>query len=234
MITDLLTYLTELSLNIIDQFGYLGIAIISFLENVFTPIPSEAVLPFAGVLVTQGKMDPYAAWASSMVGGLLGSLVFYYFGYWLGVDRVYEFVGKYGKWFFLKIEDVTRSEKWFDRFGAPSVLIGRLVPQVRSFISIPAGMTKMPLPQFLFLTAVGSGIWNAFLEWLGIYFGENYETFLPILDKVDLIFVIVVFSLIAYFVWTRAGKKINGQLNNEQMSNEIEANEEAGQRKSIE
>ena len=211
MITEVLTWLTEFSLNLIDQFGYVGIAIISFLENVFTPIPSEAVLPFAGVLATQGRMNPLTAWVASMVGGVLGSLVFYYLGYWLGVARVYDFVGKYGKWVFLKVDDVTRSEKWFDRFGPASVLLGRLVPQVRSFISIPAGMTKMPLPQFLVLTTIGSGIWNGFLEWLGMYFGENYEVFLPIFRKIDIIFVLVVIALVGYFFWVRVVRKKDEQ-----------------------
>lgn len=204
MITEFLAFLTNYSLNLIEKFGYLGLVIISFLENVFTPIPSEAVIPFAGVLVSQGRMDAVSVWAAVMLGGLLGSLVFYSLGYWLGMSRVHSFVQKWGKWLFLKIEDVQKSEQWFQRYGAVSVLIGRLIPQIRSFISIPAGITKMPLGQFLFLTAVGSGLWNVFLEWLGIYFGANYTVFLPIFRKLDAILVIVAFVIVLYFIFTRS------------------------------
>lgn len=203
MITAILEYLTTFSLDMIERFGYLGIAIISFLENVFTPIPSEAVIPFAGVLVTQGRMNAVAVWVASMVGGLLGSLVFYYFGYWLGIERMGAFVDKWGKYFFLRHDDVSKAQFWFERYGDKSVLIGRLIPQVRSFISIPAGMTKMPVGRFLFLTTVGSGIWIAFLEWLGIYLGENYTVFEPIFDAIDIVFVLVVLSLVGYFVFSR-------------------------------
>ena len=207
MITDILAYLTDYSLMLIEKFGYLGIAVISFLENVFTPIPSEAVIPFAGVLVAQGKMNAIAVWVSSMIGGILGSLVFYYLGYVLGLDRVYAFVRRWGKWFFLKTEDVDNSRKWFERFGEWSVFIGRLIPQVRSFISIPAGITRMNLPTFIVLTTLGSGIWIGFLEWIGIYFGENYHVFEPIFNAMDIVFVIVVVLGLAYFLNTRVRKK---------------------------
>jgi len=203
MISELLVYLTEFSLSLIERFGYVGIAIISFLENVFTPIPSEAVIPFAGVLVAQGKMNAIAVWISSMVGGVLGSLVFYYLGYWLGTERIYGFVAKWGKWLFIQTKDVDKSIRWFERFGNISVFLGRLIPQVRSFISIPAGITKMPLPSFIMLTTLGSGIWIGFLVWLGIFFGENFTIFEPFFDAIDVIFVVTVVIIAAYFLITR-------------------------------
>ncbi|MCA9390364.1 DedA family protein [candidate division WWE3 bacterium] len=211
MITELLSILSNYSLQLIDQFGYLGIAIVSFLENIFTPIPSEAVIPFAGVLVTQGKMNIFAVWASSMAGTLLGALVFYYLGHALGVERIYGLVDKWGKYFFIKQKDIQKSEDWFTRFGHVSVFLGRLIPQVRSLISIPAGITKMPLTSFLLLTTLGSGLWTAFLEWLGIYFGDNYTIFLPIFRKLDIIFIIVFVILLIYFLYPRITRRSTDQ-----------------------
>jgi len=203
MLSELLAQLTTFSLGLIEQFGYVGIAMISFLENVFTPIPSEAVIPFAGVLVAQGKMNAIWVWVSSMIGGLFGSFVFYYLGFMLGTERVYRFVDRWGKWFFIKRTDVDKSIAWFDRFGNISVFLGRLIPQVRSFISIPAGITKMSLPSFILLTTLGSGIWIGFLVWIGVFFGENFTVFEPFFDAIDIVFVITVVIVAAYFLITR-------------------------------
>ncbi len=203
MLTDILGRLSQFSLDLIEQFGYVGIAIVSFLENVFTPIPSEAVMPFAGVLVAQGKMDPIVVWLAAVVGGLAGSLVFYALGYWLGTERVYLFVDRWGKWFFISQKDLKKAEGWFNRFGQASVFVGRLIPQVRSFISIPAGMTRMPLLSFMMLTTIGSGIWLGFLVWIGYYFGHNYRVFLPIFDMIDILFVATVVILVLYFLYRK-------------------------------
>ncbi len=203
MISELLSQLTTFSLNLIEEFGYAGIAVISFLENVFTPIPSEAVIPFAGILVAQGKMDAIGVWIASTAGGLLGSLVFYYIGYVLGAERVYRFVARWGKWFFITKGDVDKSINWFNRFGGISVFFGRLIPQVRSFISIPAGITRMSPLSFALLTALGSGIWIGFLEWLGIFFGERFVLFEPFFKVIDVVFVLVVTIIAAYFLITR-------------------------------
>lgn len=228
MLSDLLAQLTTFSLNLIEQFGYVGIAIISFLENVFTPIPSEAVIPFAGVLVAQGKMNAIWVWVASMIGGVLGSLVFYYLGYLLGTERVYAFVAKWGKWFFIQSKDVDKSVQWFERFGNISVFLGRLIPQVRSFISIPAGITKMPLPSFIVLTTLGSGIWIGFLVWLGIFFGENFTIFEPFFDAIDIIFVLTVVIIAAYFLITRYKQKGDSIKLETQDSSVEEQNEEGG------
>lgn len=207
MITELLAILSNYSLDLIERFGYFGLALVSLLENIFTPIPSEAVIPFAGVLVAQGRMNLFGVWFSSMSGTLVGSVIFYYVGYWLGVDRLYPLVARWGKYFFITTQDIQKSQSWFNRFGTFSVLLGRLIPQVRSFISIPAGMTRMPLLQFVLFTTIGSGIWTAFLMWLGIYFGENYTVFLPIFRKLDIVFVLLVMLAVGYFVYTRLSKK---------------------------
>lgn len=203
MLTELLGTLSQFSLDLIERFGYLGIAVVSFLENVFTPIPSEAVMPFAGVLVAQGRMDPVAVWVAAVGGGLVGSLVFYALGYWLGTERVYLFVDRWGKWFFISRKDLQKAEGWFNRFGHASVFVGRLIPQVRSFISIPAGMTRMPLLPFMALTTIGSGIWLGFLVWIGYYFGHNYRVFMPIFDMIDILFVATVVILILFFLYRK-------------------------------
>jgi membrane protein DedA with SNARE-associated domain len=206
MLTELLSLLSQYSLDLIERFGYIGIAVVSFLENVFTPIPSEVVIPFTGVLVAQGKMDPVLVWFAAVTGSIAGSMVFYGLGYWLGTNGLYLFVERWGKWLFISKKDIQKSERWFERFGNISVLIGRLIPQVRSFISIPAGITRMPFWTFVFLTGIGSGIWLAFLEWLGFYFGQNYTAFLPIFRVMDVIVVAVLVILLLYFIYRKKVK----------------------------
>lgn len=207
MIANFLTPVLDFFLKLIETIGYPGIVLVSLLENVFTPIPSEAVIPFAGILVTQGKLNLILVVVSATLGSIIGAFFFYYLGSTLGSEKIRRWILRWGKYFFITEEDLERAETWFQKYDVWAVLICRIVPLVRSFISIPAGYVKMPFAQFMVLTAIGTTVWSSFLVSLGIIFGKTYIRFLPYFQKLDLLFGLFFLGLTIYFVLQNLGKK---------------------------
>ena len=199
-------------LIIMAKFGYLGIIFAMFAENVFPPIPSELIMPAAGFAVARGDLNLILVILAGTLGSVLGALPLYYLGLLLNEDRLMVFTEKYGKYVFVKPNDIRASSVWFDKHGSKAVFFGRMVPGIRSFISIPAGMSKMPILPFLVFTALGSSIWTSLLTIAGYYFGENYEvieTMLAPYSKGFLLFAVVM--IIAWFIKRRlmARRNIN-------------------------
>ena len=161
--------------GLVETLGYPGLAIVVALENVFPPIPSEAVLPLAGYLVSQGRMTLWGAVLASTIGSVAGALVLYWLGYAWGERRVRALVKAHGRWLTIDEDDLDRSKEWFEHHGRMAVFIARLAPLTRSLISIPAGVEKMPLGPFLVYTTLGSGIWNAVLIGAGMLLGANWQ-----------------------------------------------------------
>ena len=160
--------------DVISSIGAPGIALLILLENVFPPIPSELVLAFSGFSAARGVVDPVTAWAAATVGSLAGAYVLYAVGARLGDDRLHELAGR--RWFVLfNQRDLRRGEAFFREHGSKVVLLARLVPVLRSVVSIPAGMTGMPLGRFTVLTVIGSGCWNALLVFAGYRLGERWQ-----------------------------------------------------------
>jgi len=160
--------------SIVDRLGEIGVGLLILLENLIPPIPSEAILPLAGFRARTGALNIWLVWPAATVGSVVGALVLYGLGRWLGYDRVHALAGK--RWFFVTSQkDVDRGERIFENHGGKMVLLGRCVPVIRSVVSIPAGISCMPLPRFLLLTAIGSGIWNALFIGLGWILGENWD-----------------------------------------------------------
>lgn len=160
--------------DVISSIGALGIALLILLENVFPPIPSELVLAFAGFSAARGAVDPLTAWAAATAGSLAGAYVLYAVGARLGYERLHELAGR--RWFVLfNQKDLARGERFFRDHGGKVVLLARLVPVLRSVVSIPAGLTHMPLGRFTLLTALGSGCWNALLIFAGYRLGERWQ-----------------------------------------------------------
>lgn len=167
--------------QLIVGLGYIGIAIVMLIENVFPPIPSELVMPLAGFFAADGKFSFAGVWVAGTVGSVMGALVLYYVGYWANRLALRYLITRYGRWVGLSVHDVDRALHAFARHGDVIVFVGRLIPIIRSLISIPAGMQRMPLGRFLVFTAAGSAIWTGVLTYAGMLFGQNWSQVLGVL-----------------------------------------------------
>lgn len=159
----------------IDTLSYFGLVLLMFAENLFPPIPSELIMPLAGYLSSQGELSLVGVVLAGMLGSVIGALPFYGVARWFGHERLADFVERHGHWLALSRQDLERAERIFQRYGGWVVLFGRLVPGVRSLISLPAGLYAMPLGRFLVLTTLGSAGWSAFLAVAGYQLGENFR-----------------------------------------------------------
>jgi membrane protein DedA with SNARE-associated domain len=197
-------HLFEQLSHIIDQIimvlGLPGITLIMFIENLFPPIPSELVMPFAGFVVGQGKANFMAVWAAGTLGSVAGAVILYYIGRWANEPIVRRFVRLFGRWFLLSEADLDRALQAFARHGEAIVFFGRLVPIVRSLISLPAGMQRMPMGRFLIFTTLGASIWTAVLTGVGVVLGANWEQVLDIARRYEQVTVLVLAGLaVAFF-----------------------------------
>jgi len=189
--------------SIVDRLGAVGVGLLILLENLIPPIPSEVILPLAGFRARTGTLDLVAVWPAATAGSLLGALLLYGLGAWLGYDRLYQLAGR--RWFVLASrKDLERGRTVFDNHGGKVVLLARFVPFLRSIVSIPAGATRMPLLRFTVLTAIGSGIWNAAFLGLGWLLGDNWDQIQGWLGPVSYVVVgLVVVGLVVLMVRRR-------------------------------
>jgi membrane protein DedA with SNARE-associated domain len=184
-----------------NKFGYLGVMLLIAIENIFPPIPSEVILTFGGFMTKQpnSSITILGVIIASTIGSMVGALVLYYIGKILNKERLQKIVsGKVGKVLRVKPKDIESADKWFDAKGNKTVFFCRFIPIVRSLISIPAGMSEMPMPKFLLYTVIGSAIWNTVLVVIGSVVGKNWEKVVEIIDKyskVVLILLVVAFIL---------------------------------------
>ena len=195
--------LASWAVDVIDKLGYLGLYLILVLENVFPPIPSEAVLPLAGYNSSRGDMNYFIALVVSTAGAVSGALILYWFGDWFGETRVRWLIRKFGKWFAISEQDFDTAGEWFDRRGNLAVLVCRCVPIVRSIVSIPAGIRRMPLIPFVIYSAIGSGIWNAVLIGLGWIVGDNWEEIEDYVGYLQYVVIVLVIGVAALYIWKR-------------------------------
>jgi len=153
---------------------YPGILFLMFLENVFPPLPSELIMPLAGYRAGQGALSLWGVILAGWAGSLLGQLPLYYLGKWVGYERLRAWADRHGEWLTVSGEEVTQAKEWFDKHGSKAVIFGRIVPGVRSLVSVPAGFGGMGLGKFLLYSAIGTGVWTAALAFLGKLLGDNY------------------------------------------------------------
>jgi membrane protein DedA with SNARE-associated domain len=183
---------------LIEAFGALGVALLMTLENLFPPIPSEFILPFAGFLVGRGELGFLPALVASTAGSLSGALILYALGRWGGRSLIL----RYGRFLRVKEADLDRAEGWFDKYDQWVILFGRMVPGVRSVVSIPAGMLRTPFLQFVLLTTAGSAAWNALLLGAGWYLGENWQQIQGIVGSVsNFVLILVAVALVCAAIW---------------------------------
>ncbi|OLV18585.1 DedA family protein [Deinococcus marmoris] len=161
--------------NLMDSLGYLGIVLLMVLENVFPPIPSELILPSAGFAASRGDLSFVGVVLAATLGSVIGTLPLYYVGRVFSEERLVEWADRHGRWLGLRGKDVRKADAWFDRHGPKAVLFGRMVPGIRSLLSLPAGMSGMALPTFVLYSAIGSALWGALLTGAGYLLGDHYE-----------------------------------------------------------
>jgi len=181
----------------VESWSYMGVVLMMAIESANIPLPSEAIMPTAGLLVQQQKMNIHLAALAGAVGCLLGSIPSYFLGYIGGRP----FLEKYGRFFLLKKKDLELADKWVDKYGDMTFFICRMLPVVRTFISFPAGVLRAHFAMFCVSTFIGSLIWCYFLTWVGIKFGENMEVFKGYWHKFDIAIVLVCVIGFGYYLY---------------------------------
>jgi membrane protein DedA with SNARE-associated domain len=194
IVFEILRPVIDLVISFISTTGYVGIFLLMILESALIPIPSEIIMPFSGFLVTSGKFHPIAVILAGSLGNLVGSVLTYYIGIKFG--RV--FIIKYGKYIFFKENHLEFTDKLFKKYGDRISFVGRLLPLIRTYVSLPAGIGKTNLAKFVFYTFAGSVIWNTMLTYAGIQLGNNWEN----IDKYSIYLdIAAVFAIVVFIVW---------------------------------
>lgn len=206
----------EWIIQVMDQFGYIGIMLLIAIENVFPPIPSEVILTFGGFLTTYTDMKVWGVIAASTVGAVIGALILYSVGRFFPPERIEGWLdGRLGKILHFKRQDVERAAKWFETKGRLTVFFCRFIPIIRSLISIPAGMTKMSMGIFLMYTTAGTFLWNMVLVYLGAFAGASWEKVAEYIDlyaHITLVVLIILFLVGGFFFYrTRIAKREKDQ-----------------------
>lgn len=184
-------------IHLMEILGAPGVGVAVFLENVFPPIPSEVVLPLAGFTASQGSMNLIAAFLWATAGSVVGAYLLYGLGAVIGANRL----RRIANWMWLvEVEDVDKSLHWFDKYGKLSILFGRLIPGVRSLISIPAGIDRMNVLSFGLFTLLGSAVWNALLIYLGFILGENWSQVTDVIGQFSTVIKIVIAALVIWAI----------------------------------
>lgn len=203
----MLSNLAQWVQDVIESLGYLGVALLVIAENLFPPIPSEIVLPFAGFVARRGDGSVVVMVLASTVGSVVGALVLYAIAAAIGPERIHTFVVRFGKWFGVKEADMVRAEEWFDRGSTVAVLVGRCVPLIRSLVSIPAGFRRMRFVPFIVLTAVGSAVWNIALIGAGAALGDQWDVVGDYVGVFQWLVIAVIVAVVIRFAVKRIQSK---------------------------
>ena len=211
------------TLELYDAVGYVGVAIAVALETIVAPIPSEIILPMAGWKVSQSAADPSVLepltglpWNLPLAIGMAtaGSLVGAVVGYYIGALGGRPLLDRYGRYVGIGEEDLDRADRWFDRWGGLAVFLGRMVPLVRTFVSYPAGISRMPMPRFLLFTTLGSVPWNLGLIYAGFLVGENYPVIEETIKPYEYVIYAAVIALVVFlavrFWWSKRQRRATG------------------------
>lgn len=201
MIEKIISWLASFAVAVISKTGYLGVTVLMAIESACIPLPSEIIMPFAGYLVYLGKLNLLLVATAGAIGCNLGSVVAYEIGCYGGRPLV----EKYGRYVWITQHDLDMADRFFQRFGSAAVFVGRLLPVVRTFIALPAGIARMPRLRFHIYTFAGSWPWCLALAWVGMKMGERWETDPRLrqwLHRLDAVIVVAVLSAAAWFVWS--------------------------------
>ncbi|MGG3284202.1 DedA family protein [Paenibacillus solani] len=195
--------------DIMEKFGYIGIMLMIALENVFPPIPSEVILTFGGFMTTYSKLTVPGVIIAATIGSVVGAVILYGIGRLLDVERLEKIVDRWGHILRVKKEDIRKADAWFDKYGYWTVLFCRMIPLIRSLISIPAGMSNMKFGMFLLFTTIGTLIWNIILVAVGAAVGDSWENIVAFMDVYsNIAYAVIAVAVIAFlFIFFRKRRK---------------------------
>lgn len=196
----MLELLASFIINFISTSGYFGVFFLMLIESALIPMPSEVTMPFSGFLVTQGIFNFWLIVLAGTLGNLIGSIAAYSLGFW-GEDHVVRFlIRKYGKYILISEHEYERSERWFRKYGELIVFTSRLLPAVRTYISLPAGIAKMNLTKFVLYTTLGSFIWSLILAYIGVILGSRWTSLSSFFHAFDAIIVIAAVIMLGWYI----------------------------------
>ena len=197
MVTTIIDFLARFVVMTIDKVGYIGVFVLMTLESCGIPMPSEVIMPFSGFVVAQGNMS---FWAIVFIGAF-GNLVGSWIAYWIGARGGRPLIEKYGKYILISKHDLDLADRWFTRYGDWTVFFGRLLPVVRTYISFPAGISKMDFKKFSYYTFAGALPWTYLFAYLGVKMGNNWEQIRTKLHGFDMSMAVIVVLFIVLYVW---------------------------------
>jgi len=205
MLEAILEGIISWTLNTISTLGYFGIFLTMAIESASIPLPSEVIMPFSGFLVSEGKFNFWWVVTAGAIGNLAGSILMYWIGFFGQESVVRRFVKGWGS-LLIDEKELAISEKWFRKYGATIILLSRVMPVVRTFISLPAGIAKVNFSKFVSLTFIGCFIWSAFLTYLGVKLGENWTFLEPTFRKFDIVIVILGIIVLGIYFYIKLKK----------------------------
>ncbi len=188
--------------RLIEQSGYLGIGFLMFLETVFPPIPSELIMPVAGLAAQRGQMNMAGVIAAGTAGAMLGNILWYLAARALGTQRLKPFIKRWGRWLGIGWKDIEKAHDWFERHGSAFVLVGRVVPTARSLISVPAGLLDMRFRSFFLASLIGTALWTAMLAFLGAQLGAHYGSIEAVIGPISILVLVAIGGAYAWRVFS--------------------------------
>lgn len=197
-VEQVLTELSKFAIATISRFGYTGILITMAIESACIPLPSEIIMPFSGYLVSTGQFTMLGVTLAGAVGNVVGSIIAFYVGVWGGRP----FVERYGRYALISRHDLDVADRWFARYGEAAVFLSRMLPVIRTFISLPAGIARMPVGRFVVFTFVGALPWCYLLAFIGLTLGERWQELRQYFHQIDLVIGALLVAAVAYFLWS--------------------------------
>jgi len=202
MVTKFITIISSFVISIISSLGYGGIVLLMAIESAAIPLPSEIIMPFAGFLVNQGRFNLWLVALAGAIGNLIGSVVTYYIGKYGGRPLVL----KYGRYVLIHHDDLERAERWTIKYGSAGIFFSRLLPVIRTYISLPTGVVKMNLAKFTVYSFIGAYLWSSFLAYVGMVWGEHWEEIRVYFEKFDILVGAVIIVGVVWFVRRHTNK----------------------------
>lgn len=197
MISWLLGILASFVVNFISLTSYGGVFVLMFLESCGIPIPSEITMPFAGFLVSEGRLSFWPVVLAGTLGNVAGSLL----AYWIGAKGGRPLLERYGKYFLISHHDLDLADRWFQKYGKAAAFVGRLLPVVRTYISFPAGIARMNIKEFLAYTFFGTLLWSVLFAWLGVKTGAHWERIREMIHGLDSLIAVMILAALVWYVW---------------------------------